>query len=354
MARPLVLITGGSGMLGRALAQRLHDGHTLVCVDIEEPEGDAPYDDVRYMDLTSPMSTRLTLRQIREAHGPRVAAVAHLAPHHEVSGEEDPRSVEATLAGTRRLLKMLEDFRTDRFVFASTIRVHAPVRPGETIREDSPLDPCAPYPLAMLEVERLIAGHDPPIPHTLLRLAGVYTGFGRLPALADAIERIRNREVESFARGDGEVGQSMVHADDAVEAIALSVECRARLPEGPILIGEPEPPGRVELQDRIGQLLWREEWPRMRAPGPLSRAAAWLEKRLPFGSPGAPSRTSPADGHYALDVGRARAWLGWAPQRRLENELPGIIGALESYPVAWWHANGLLQPGLVSPESPRR
>ena len=353
MAPPVVLVTGGSGMLGRALAQRLSSGYTVVGLDVEEPPADAPFHEVHYMDVTSPMSTRYALRAIREGHGARLAAVVHLAAHYDFSGEESPLYDEITVSGTRRLLKMLEDFEVGRFVFSSTMLVHAPVGPGEMIREDAPLDARWAYPRSKLETERLIAEHRPPIPHTLLRLAGVYTGFGKQPMLTHQIERIRNRQLKSFFfPRDSEAGQSMVHIDDAVEAIALAVERREELPDGPILVGEPEPVGYAELQDRIGELLWSEEWPTMRMPGLLAKAAAWLEERASDDTFIEPYMIQSVDDRYAVDITRARRWLGWEPERRLRDELPAMIETLKSYPVAWRRANGMLEPELASTSSP--
>ena len=353
MAGPVVLVTGGSGMLGRALAQRLHEDYTVVGADVVEPPADVPFEAIHYMDLTSPMSTRYALRTILEEHGRELAAVVHLAAYCDFSGDESPLYDEITVGGTRRLLKMLEDFDVGRFVFSSTMLVHAPVEPGQRISEESPLDARWAYPQSKLETERLIQEHEPPLPYSLLRIAGVYTGFGKHPTLTHQIERIHEQDFKSFFfPGDSDAGQSMVHIDDAVEAIALTVERRELLPDGPILIGEPEPLGYAELQDRIGTLLWGDEWPDMRVPGVLAKAAAWLEEKASDETVIKPYMISLADDHYALDIGRARQWLGWDPERRLEDELPGIIDTLKSYPVAWQHANGLLEPGLAEANAP--
>ena len=353
MADSTVLVTGCSGMLGRALAQRLHEGYTLVGVDVVEPPADVPFDAVHYMDVTSPMSTRYTLRAIRDEHGPQLAAVVHLAAHCDFSGEESPLYDEVTVGGTRRLLKMLEDFDVGRFAFTSTMLVHAPVRPGQKIREDSPLDARWAYPRSKVAAEQLIEEHEPTMPHTLLRIAGVYTGFGKQPTLTHQIERIYEQELKGFFfPADSEAGQSMVHIDDAVEAIALTVERRDRLPDGPILVGEPEPPSYAALQDRIGSLLWGEEWLALRAPGVLAKAAAWLEDKASDEAFIKPHMIARADDHYALDISRARRWLGWEPEHRLEDDLPSIIDTLVSYPVAWRHANGLLEPELADSKAP--
>jgi nucleoside-diphosphate-sugar epimerase len=358
MAGPVVLVTGGSGTLGRTLTQRLHEEYTVVGADVVEPPADVPFEAMHYMDLTSPMSTRYTLRSIRESHGAELAAVVHLAAHpaarHDPSGVRSPFQDEITVGGTRRLLKMLEDFEVGRFVLASTMLVHAPARPGEKIREDSPLDARGAYPRSKLEAEQLVQEHESRIPYTLLRLAGVYTGFGQQPALTHQIERIYEKELKGlfFFPPDNEAGQSMVHIDDAVEAIALAVERREQLRDGPILVGESEPVPYAALQDRIGTLVWGEQWSELREPGVLAKAAAWLEDHELDDDVMRPFMIQTADDHYALDVTRARRWLGWEPERRLEDELPAIIETLKSYPVAWQHANGLLEPELAESKAP--
>lgn len=351
MSDPVILITGSSGMLGTALAHRLHKNYTLVGLDVVEPANDAPFDDVHYMDITSGMSTREALEAVRRDHGAELAAVVHLAAYYDFSGKESPLYDEITVEGTQRLLTMLEDFGVGRFIFSSTMLVHAPVKPGERISEDSPLDARWAYPRSKIETERLIEGHRPPIPHTLLRIAGVYTGFGKQPTLVHQIQRIYEQDFKSFFfPGDSEAGQSMVHLDDAVEAIAKTVEKRDELEDGPILVGEPDPLGYAELQDRIGTLLWGEEWPTMRVPGVLAKAGAWLEEKAQGDTFIKPYMIELADDHYALDISRARTWLGWEPEHRLGDDLPDIIETLKSYPVAWQRANGLLEPELTEAE----
>src|SRR3546814_4733063 len=43
--------------------------------------------------------------------------------------------------GTRRLLRALQDFDVEQFVYSSTMLVHAAGRPGEPINEDQPIAP---------------------------------------------------------------------------------------------------------------------------------------------------------------------------------------------------------------------
>src|SRR3712207_7563465 len=47
------------------------------------------------------------------------------------SGEDDPRYASVNVEGTRRLLRALQRLEVGQFVYASTMLVHAPCRPGD-------------------------------------------------------------------------------------------------------------------------------------------------------------------------------------------------------------------------------
>lgn len=347
--RPVVLIAGGSGMLGRALARVLQPGYASVGADVQEPSSDVPYHSFHYMDVTSGTSVRYALRQIRKAYGTELAAVVQLVD--DFGFADRPLEEEATIEGTARLLRMLDDFEVGRFIFSSTMLVHAPVSPGETIREDSPLDPRRPYARCKAEIEELIRSHRPAVPYTLVRAAGLYDGFGRHPTLIRQIERIKDHDFKShFVPSVRGAGQSMVHVDDAAEALARAVDRRSELQNGPILIGEPDPPTYAEVRHTIGVLLWGERWPTLHVPGSVARAAVWLGERGSDERLHRPDLAETTIDHFALDIGRAGQVLGWQPQHRLIDELPAMIERMRKYPVAWQRANGLLGSELVEPE----
>lgn len=354
MSRPIVLMTGCNGFIGQAVARRLAPEYHLIGLDVTPAPPDSPVHELRYTDVTSDLSVDQTLEYVREHHGQRIASVVHLAAYYDFTGEESPLYEKITVQGTGRLLGALRHLHVEQFLFTSTMLVHAPVAPGERIDEDAPLDPRWAYPESKLRTERLIREKRGDIPCALLRLSGVYTDHGKQPTLVQQIKRIHQRELTSFFfPGDSEAGQSLVHIDDAADAIARTVARRAELPpETLLLIGEPDPPAYRALQDAIGEHVWGREWPTVRVPEPLAEAGAWLQERAPKSEPFIkPFMIELADDHYGLDVGRAERLLGWKPRHRVLEVLPTMIAALRRDPVAWYEENGLEVPSDVETAS---
>lgn len=82
-------------------------------------------------------ASTLALREVREGLGSRVAAVIHLAGHHDFSGEANPLYRTVNVDGMRHPLQALQAVEVERFVYASTILVPAPAMPGMPIDESS-------------------------------------------------------------------------------------------------------------------------------------------------------------------------------------------------------------------------
>lgn len=350
MPESTILITGCNGLLGTAVGRRLAPDHHLIGADVTEPDPDSPMDEIRHMDITSRLSVMETLEYVAEHHDGRIDSVIHLAAYYDFSGEPSPLYDEITVDGTRLLLEGLQPLDVGQFVFSSTMLVHAPVKPGERIDEDSPLGPRWAYPESKVKTEKLIRANAGEIPAVLLRLAGVYTDMGQQPTLVQQIKRIHTQDLESFLfPGDTEAGQALLHLDDAVDAIARTVERRNRLdPVLAVLVGEPDPPSYAELQDRIGELIWGAEWPTIRIPAGVAEVGAWLQDRIPGKDPFIkPFMIDLADDHYGLDISRARDLLGWSPRHRLMDTLPTIIGHLLDDPEEWYRANGTDVPGAI-------
>jgi nucleoside-diphosphate-sugar epimerase len=356
--KPIVLITGAAGNIGRSLAAALEDAYAVVGLDRPETKADFP---LIHVDLGSDESVAAALKQFREKHGPRIASIVHLAAFFDFTGKENPLYETVNVEGTRRLLRALQDFEVEQFVYSSTMLVHAPGKPGEAIDEDQPIEPGWAYPKSKAKAEALIAGEHGRVPYVILRLAGVYDEETSVPTLANQIARIYERDFQSHLySGSTDVGQATLHRDDMLDAFRRTVDRRADIPSGTaILIGEEKAIGYDDLQDQIGSLIHGVEgWLTLRVPKPVAAAGAWAQDTLEPAIPDAldqgerpfvkPFMVRMADDHYELDTARARQLLDWRPRHHLKDRLPAMIAALKQDPRGWYEANGIpVPPGLA-------
>ena len=345
----VILVTGSSGFIGAALISALTGRYRMVGFDREGPPHPPPEADCISVDLTSDESVNAACGEMRRKHGRRIAAVVHLAAYYDFSGSPSPMYDEITLRGTERLLKGLDGFEIEQFVFSSTMLVHAPTGPGERITEVSPLAPTWPYPESKLKTETLLRRQAGSIPTVILRIAGVYDDGCHSIPLAHQIERILEGHLTShFYPGDRSRGQAFVHLDDTIRAIDQAIAKRNTLGrEETFLIGEPETLSYEELQNEIGRLLRGKPWRTRRIPKPIAKFGAWVQDRLghSFIKPWMIDR---ADDHYELDIRRARTVLEWEPSRSLRETLPRMIAALKRDPAGWYRENRLTPPKWIT------
>lgn len=354
MEREVVIVTGGSGLIGTATARRLAPKFEVIGLDRKPPrrqiEGVTHVD----LDLTSDHSVADAFAGIRRTHGTRIASVIHLAAYYDFSGAPSPLYEEVTLRGTGRLLAALRAFECEQLVFSSSMLVHAPTKPGQPIDETWSLEPKWDYPRSKVETEELLHLGRGDLPILLLRIAGVYDDHCHSIPIANQIDRIRRRTVTSRVfPGDTSHGQAFVHLDDVVEAFALAIAARKSLPEdATLLIAEEDVMSYQQLQKDIGRLLHHEEWETTHIPKAMAKAGAWMQEKLPGTEPFIrPWMIDLADDHYEIDTRRARHLLGWEPRHSLRESLPRMIANLQADPEAWYRQNGLPIPEAERPEA---
>ena len=363
VARPLVLITGAGGNLGRSLARALDRDYRIVGIDLVESDDAFP---ILAADLSDEASLTRALQRIGAEHGRAFASVIHLAAYFDFTGEEDPRYESINVEGTRNLLRALQPFEVEQFLYSSTMLVHAPGRPGEAIDETQPIDPRWAYPKSKARAEAAIAAEHGHIPYVILRLAGVYDERSSVPTLAQQIARIYERDFESHLySGSVLAGQSMLHREDMLDAIKRAVDRRASLASGTaILIGEPHAMGYDAIQDEVGRVLHGvNDWATLRLPKTVAALGARAQSALEAVVPDAidrgekpfikPFMVRMADDHYALDISRAQNLLDWRPHHRLKDELPNMAAALKADPARWYRDNKIPPPPFVTEAAER-
>lgn len=353
-SKPLLLITGSSGFIGRALIERFAPTFRIVALDVQEPENRVEHTTFYRCDLTDSSSVEQALQQVYDEHGGSLTSVIHLAAYYDFSGEPDPLYKALTVEGTKRLLKELQKFEVEQFIFSSSLLVMEPAEEQtDVIAEDAPLDAEWAYPQSKLEAEKIVENCREDIPAVILRIAGVYDDNCHSLPISQHIRRIYEKQLESvFFPGDAERGQAFVHIEDLAECFFQTVGKRKTLDSCEVfLIAEPHVLSHQELQDDLGMLLHGKEWPTIRMPKILAKAGAWAKERL-LGQDEfiKPWMIDLADDHYPVDIAHAQAKLEWRPVHHVRAALPSMVHSLRENPAAFYSKHKL-QPPEEFPES---
>jgi nucleoside-diphosphate-sugar epimerase len=347
--KPIVLITGASGLIGSRLASVLDGQYRVVGLDVKPPVDETRLAGFVECDLTQTESVAEALRQVKSQYGREIASVVHLAAYYDFSGEPSHLYETLTVEGSRRLLMALKDLNVDQFVFSSSLLVMEPAEEGEKVSETSPVEATWDYPQSKIEAEEVIQETRGRIPAIILRIAGVYDEDCHSVPISQQISRIHQKQLESyFFPGDADHGQAFVHLDDLTAAFKRTIERRGELPDyGVLLIAEPDVMSYEELQDQIGTLLHGREWTTIRIPKVVAKAGAWVKDKLATEDDPAfikPWMIDLADQHYPVAIDRARRELGWDPKHRLRSTIDDMIARLKENPQRWYQENNLPPP----------
>lgn len=345
--REVILITGASGRIGFKSAEYFSEAFQIVGFDVLLA-GRLPDVEFVAVDIATDESVKEGLDYVRKKYGSKIASVIHLAAYYSFASADSPNYDKITVKGTQRLLKGLQRFDVDQFIFSSTMLVHQPTGPGVKITEDSPLDPCWGYPLSKVKTEELIHKERGSIRTVNLRIAGVYDDHCHSIPLSNQLQRIFENQMEAHVfAGDVTHGAAFVHMDDLIKALGLCVQKRKTLPEEmTLLIGEDITFSYDQLQRLMQQLIYHREWKTWSIPKPIAKLGAWVMEHLPGIKAGfiKPWMIDRADDHFELDITRAKKLIGWTPENRVDRVIPKWIEELKKDPVMWYDENKLRAP----------
>ncbi len=305
----LVLVTGASGFVGRALCARLAMDGVTVRGMWRRPE-----------DL--PGGTDSTIGEVGPATDwsdalRDIDVVVHLAARAHVLRETDSdpisrfRSVNAL--GTARLAEACVQRGVRRLVFVSTIGVHGANSAAETFTESSPIRPATPYAQSKWEAETALheAATGGALKTVVIRSPLIHGPYvrGNFLRLLGWVERGVPLPFASIHNS-----RSFIGIANLVDMIVLSCSAPAAAGET-FVVCDAEDVSTADLLRRIGDRLER----RARLfpfPAATLRAAARIlgrgedAERL-FGS-------------LRVDASKAQRVLGWSPRRTLDQGLDAM------------------------------
>ncbi len=216
-----VLVTGGSGFIGRHLLNALMARGDEVLVLSRRPDpfakGDMP-------PILRFVQGDLTCYRSIAGVADDAEVVYHLAglAHREGGGFPEDMHRRVTVDGTRHLLNEAIQAGVRRFVFASSVKAMGEGTEG-CLDETSPAAPKTAYGIAKREAEELVIekGREFGMHVCVLRLPLVYGpgNKGNIPRMIKAIGRGIFPPIPEVGNS-----RSMVHVEDVVQALLLAAD----------------------------------------------------------------------------------------------------------------------------------
>lgn len=324
---PLVLVTGGTGFIGRHLCRRLLADGCRVRVLSRNAASRGDLDgavEVAAGDVTSPASLPAALAG--------ADTVFHLASALGATPFGPQGFFAVNAEGTRHVLAAARAAGTRRIIHCSSVGVLGNIQ-GPPAGEDAPLRPEDDYERSKALGEEIAGGEAAAgLPVLIVRPGWAYgPGDRRTFKLMRAIAVRR-----FFFVGDGSTREHPVFIDDLTTGLA---RCRtADLAPGEIItIAGDE---IVTIEDLCSRIARAIEVPltRLHVPRePLRTVARLLEVAFKAVGREAPLTRAKVDfflKHRAYDTAKAKRLLGFAPLVRLDEGLPRTI--------SWYRAQGWL------------
>jgi len=310
-----VLVTGAYGFVGAAYCAHLEaSGVPYVGAVRERPGSESRDEIVALGDFAEADWDGLFVRfPIR--HVVHLSARAHRT--HDDAAEPAREYRRANVKVTDRLLASSLVARVQRFVFASTVKVHGEsTAPGIVLKESDPLAPADDYARSKAAAEDRVRqfGRDLGLPVTILRLPLVY-GPGVKANFAALVDAVCRRRILPFGKIRNQ--RSLLGIDNlcgALEAVRLhaaAAETTFFVSDGDV-VSTPELVRAIADAFGVRSRLWN-------VPPPLLGVAAALT-----GQRAAIRRLSSS---LAIDDARIRRALGWKPPFTLGEQLARMAAA---------------------------
>lgn len=239
-----VVVTGGSGFVGRAVVRALTARGTPVTVVDQQPlPAELRGELVEHVrgDLLDP-----AVRSSAVLEG--CTGIVHLAAITSVlrSIDQPARTHDANVVVTQELLELCRERGVGRMVLASTNAVVGDIGHA-TITEDLPLRPLTPYGATKAACEMLLSGYAGSygIAASSLRFTNIYgPGMAHKDSFVPRLMRAAAAGTGVQVYGDGGQRRDFVHVDDVVGGILAAFD---RAHTGTAIIGSGESVSVLDL-----------------------------------------------------------------------------------------------------------
>jgi UDP-glucose 4-epimerase len=288
-----VLVTGGSGFIGRHVVSELAGAGARIRVVDVRPHPD-PAVEIVIGDIADP-------EVLQRAFAGGFDSVVHLAAVTSVlrSLEHPELTFRTNVAGTAALLEAARAAGARSLAFSSTNAVTGPMD-APAISEAATLRPLTPYGSTKAAAEMLMSAYTASydLRCTALRLTNVYgPGMQAKDSIVARLMRAIRLGGTFEIYGDGHQVRDYVHVSDVIDAIGVALVDERW--SGPVVIGAGRSLSVLEVIDAVRDVTGAEISVRHGPPKPGEMPAV------------------------IVDNSRARA-AGWAPRFTFEQGLVGV------------------------------
>ena len=216
-----VLVTGGAGLIGSHLAERLAtDNEVVVVDDLSKGTRDRVPDGVEFReaDLTDPAAADRVVTD-------NVDCVFHLAAITDTNFDDDRVLFERNTSMTHNVLEAARAAGVTNVAFTSSSTVYGEA-PRPTPEDYAPLEPISVYGSSKLADEALVStfAHSYGVQSWVFRFANVVGPRQRGNVIPDFVQKLQENPETLTVLGDGRQEKSYLYVEDCVDAMVHVVE----------------------------------------------------------------------------------------------------------------------------------
>jgi UDP-glucose 4-epimerase len=216
-----VLVTGGAGLVGSHLAERLvGDNAVRVADDLSKGERERVPDDAEFVraDMTDP-------DDVAEVVTEELDVVFHFAAYTDTNYANPRQLFEENTEMTYNVLERMEEVGVTNVAFTSSSTVYGEA-PMPTPEDYAPLEPISVYGSSKLADEGLLSvyAHSHDFTVWTYRFANIVGPYQRGNVVPDFIQKLQDDPETLEILGDGRQEKSYLHVEDCVDAMCHVVE----------------------------------------------------------------------------------------------------------------------------------
>lgn len=363
MTLPAIVVTGGSGFVGRHLLDELKNKYRIFAIARRsQRECGAPqHPNIAWMrvDIGDREELSRIFREIETAGGAKF--LFHLAAYYDFAGSANPEYQRTNIDGTRNVLEFSRKLGLSRLFFFSSVAACSFPAKGTALTETSPPDGDHIYAWSKRVGEAMVNEYGDTCPTCIVRFGAIYSDWCEYPPLYMFLKTwLGNAWNSRILGGKGESAIPYVHIREIIGFLQKLIDCQASLGKSALLIAstsgctshrqlfseatrsycgiKSEPICVPALLAGWG-IIAMNLWGKLNGNPPFEKP--WMRRYI--------------DLKLAVDNSRTCSRLSWSPDPRyqIDKRLPFLIERMKSDPIGWHTRNlAVIRRMAFRPELP--